>query len=163
MTITGTGIILNNEMDDFSAQPGVPNTYGLIGAEANAIVPQKRPLSSMSPTIVLKDGKPFMVIGSPGGPRIITTVLQVILNVIDYQLDIQTAVDAPRIHHQWRPHPLRLEAAHPTDLDALKQLGHKVDRRGKWSAAHGIVYDIETGVMYGGADYRTGDGAAIGW
>ena len=163
MIIAGTGIILNNEMDDFSVQPGVPNIYGLIGAEANAIAPQKRPLSSMSPTIVLKDGNLFMVIGSPGGPRIITTVLQVIINVIDYGLDIQDAIDAPRIHHQWRPDLLRLEEAHPVDRDALKKLGHQIRHKGKWSVAQGIVLDVQTGVMYGGSDYRIGDGSAIGW
>ena len=104
-----TGILLNNELDDFSAKPGVANAYGLIGGAANAVEPSKRPLSSMSPTIVLKDGKPFLVTGSPGGSRIITTTLQVIMNVIDHGMNIAEATFAPRIHHQWLPDELRVE------------------------------------------------------
>ena len=99
----GTGILLNNELDDFAAKPDAPNAYGLIGYEANAPGPGKRPLSSMTPTIVLKDGKPFLVTGSPGGSRIITTVLQVVVDVIDRGMDIASAVSAPRIHNQWMP------------------------------------------------------------
>ncbi|MGH6904657.1 MAG: gamma-glutamyltransferase, partial [Geminicoccaceae bacterium] len=109
----GTGILLNNELDDFSAKPGVPNAYGLIGGDANAVQPSKRPLSSMSPTLVLKDGKPFLVTGSPGGPRIITTTLQVIMNVIDRGMDAAAAVAAPRIHHQWSPDNVLVENALP--------------------------------------------------
>ena len=105
----GTGILLNNEMDDFSAKPGVPNAYGLIGGDANAVAPDKRPLSSMSPTIVLKDGKTFLVTGSPGGSRIITTVLQIIMNVIDHGMNVAEASAAPRMHHQWLPDELRVE------------------------------------------------------
>ncbi|MBW4290925.1 gamma-glutamyltransferase, partial [Escherichia coli] len=99
----GTGVLLNNEMDDFTSKPGVPNLYGLVQGEANAIAPKKTPLSSMSPTIISKDGKPFMVIGSPGGSRIITITLEAILNVIDHGMNIQEAIDAPRGHHQWLP------------------------------------------------------------
>ena len=104
----GTGIPLNNELDDFSAKPGVPNAYGLIG-DANAVAPHKRPLSSMAPTIVLQDGAPFLVTGSPGGPRIITTTLQIIMNVIDHGMNIAEATYAPRVHHQWLPDELRIE------------------------------------------------------
>ena len=105
----GTGILLNNELDDFAAKPGAPNAYGLVGGDANAPGPGKRPLSSMTPTIVLKDGKPFLVTGSPGGSRIITTVLQVIVNVIDHSMTIAEAVAAPRLHHQWLPDEVLVE------------------------------------------------------
>jgi len=159
--IPGTGIFWNNEMDDFSSQPGVPNYFGLIGAEANAIAPGKRPLSSMTPTLVFKDGKPFMVVGSPGGPRIITTVLQVILNVIDHGLDIQEAVDAPRIHHQWLPDRIYIESGIPYDvIQNLVIKGHDVQIGGYWSAAQAILIDPETGLIYGGADSRIEGGAA---
>jgi len=163
MIIEGTGIILNNEMDDFSAQPGVPNIYGLVGAEANSIAPQKRPLSSMSPTLLVKDNQTFMVIGSPGGPRIITTVVQSIINVIDYGMDIQAAVDAPRIHHQWKPNKLRIEADYRVDTSMLLALGHQIEKKGSWSLAHGIVFEVNTGIIYGGADNRNQDSLAIGW
>jgi len=163
MIIEGTGIILNNEMDDFSAQPGVPNIYGLVGAEANSIAPQKRPLSSMSPTLLVKDNQTFMVIGSPGGPRIITTVVQSIINVIDYGMDIQAAVDAPRIHHQWKPNKLRIEADYRVDTSMLLALGHQIEKKGSWSLAHGIIFEVNTGIIYGGADNRNQDSLAIGW
>ena len=163
MIIEGTGIILNNEMDDFSAQPGVPNIYGLVGAEANSIAPQKRPLSSMSPTLLVKDDQTFMVIGSPGGPRIITTVVQSIINVIDYGMDIQAAVDAPRIHHQWKPNKLRIEADYQVDTSMLLALGHQIEKKGSWSLAHGIIFEVNTGIIYGGADNRNQDSLAIGW
>ena len=107
--MAGAGFLLNNEMDDFSAKPGVPNAYGLIGGEANRIEPGKRMLSSMSPTILRKDGRNVLVTGSPGGSRIITTTLQVIMNVVDHGLNIQSAVSAPRIHHQWLPDEIRIE------------------------------------------------------
>ena len=103
----GTGVLLNNELDDFTAAPGASNAYGLVGFEANLPGPGKRPLSSMSPTIVLKDGKPVLVTGSPGGSRIISAVLQVIVNVIDYKMDVAAAVAAPRLHHQWLPDEVR--------------------------------------------------------
>ncbi|HET8773711.1 MAG TPA: gamma-glutamyltransferase, partial [Thermoanaerobaculia bacterium] len=127
VTAKGTGLLLNNEMDDFTSKVGVANDYGLIQGEANAIAPKKRPLSSMTPTIVLKDGKPYFVIGSPGGPTIINTVLQSIVNVIDFDMDIQQAVSAPRFHHQWLPDHIFWERL---DLDAdtwaaLEARGHK--------------------------------------
>ncbi|MDQ2696421.1 MAG: gamma-glutamyltransferase, partial [Pseudomonadota bacterium] len=127
ITAAGTGILLNNEMDDFAAKPGVPNAYGLIGGEANAVQPGKRPLSSMSPTLVLKDGQPFLVTGSPGGSRIITTVAQIIMNVIDHGMNIAEATIAPRIHHQWLPDEIRVEEGlSPDTLRLLEQMGHKV-------------------------------------
>ena len=109
----GTGVLLNNELDDFTAAPGASNAYGLVGFEANLPGPGKRPLSSMSPTIVLKDGKPVLVTGSPGGSRIISTVLQVIVNVLDYDMNVAAAVDAPRLHHQWLPDEVRAEQRFP--------------------------------------------------
>lgn len=127
LTAPGTGVLLNNEMDDFTAKPGVPNLYGLVQGVANAVAPGKRPLSSMSPTIVTKDGKPVMVVGTPGGSRIITAVLHSIINVIDYGMNIQEAVDAPRFHQQWLPEATNLErfALSPDTQKMLEALGHK--------------------------------------
>ena len=126
IVVTGAGFLLNNEMDDFSAKPGVPNSFGLVGAEANAIAPGKRMLSSMTPTIVLKDGQPFLVTGSPGGSTIITTVLQVVVNVIDHGMDLAAAVSRPRFHHQWLPNRVVFEpgAFSKQTLDALAGRGH---------------------------------------
>ncbi len=127
LTASDTGILLNNEMDDFSAKPGVPNFFGLIGGEFNAIEPEKRMLSSMTPTIVLKEGKPFLVTGSPGGSRIITAILQVIMNVIDHQMNIAEATNAGRIHHQWLPDELRFEVGLNEDTRwLLNSKGHKL-------------------------------------
>lgn len=127
MVAEGTGVMLNNELDDFAAKAGVPNGFGLIGGDANAPAPGKRPLSSMSPTFVLKDGQIFMVTGSPGGSRIITTVVQVISNVIDHGMNVQEAVSAPRIHHQWLPDELRTERGLSIDtVRILEGRGHKV-------------------------------------
>ena len=121
----GTGVMLNNELDDFTAAPGASNAFGLVGFEANLPGPGKRPLSSMSPTIVLKDGKPVLVTGSPGGSRIISTVLQVIVNVLDYHMDVAAAVAAPRLHHQWLPDEVRVERGFAEDtLAGLKAKGH---------------------------------------
>ncbi len=151
----GTGILLNNEMDDFSAKPGVPNAYGLIGGEANAIEPGKRPLSSMSPTIVMKDGKPFLVTGSPGGSRIITTVLQVIMNVIDHDLNIAEAMAAPRIHHQWLPDRLRIEEGlSPDTLRMLVAMGHELDLKRAMGSAQSIMIDPKSGYRLGASDPR---------
>ena len=112
----GTGVLLNNELDDFTAKPGAANAYGLVGFDANLPGPGKRPLSSMTPTIVLKDGKPFLVTGSPGGSRIITAVLQVIVNVIDFHMPIDKAVEAPRLHHQWQPDETYVEPGFAPDV-----------------------------------------------
>ena len=132
----GTGVLLNNELDDFTAAPGASNAFGLVGFEANLPGPGKRPLSSMSPTIVLKDGKPVLVTGSPGGSRIISAVMQVIVNVIDYKMDIAAAVAAPRGHHQWLPDDVRFERGFPDEVLAeLKAKDHKViDQLGQTSA-----------------------------
>jgi gamma-glutamyltranspeptidase / glutathione hydrolase len=128
VTVPGLGFLLNDEMDDFTAKPGVPNMFGLIQGEANAIQPGKRPLSAMTPTIVTKDGKFFMAVGAPGGPRIITAVLQVILNVIDNGMNAQDAVDTPRIHHQWMPDRLEFERGiSPDTLALLAAKGHKIE------------------------------------
>jgi len=173
----GTGILLNNEMDDFTSKPGVPNLYGLVQGEANAIEPHKTPLSSMSPTIVSKDGKPFMVIGSPGGARIITITLEAIINVIDHGMNIQEAIDAPRIHHQWLPDKVYMEpfALSPDTRRMLIAMGHDVDIDRNWpiwGQAAGIlaggesVSEIEKGggARYNGAiDSRALSGAARGY
>jgi gamma-glutamyltranspeptidase/glutathione hydrolase len=126
VTAASTGVLLNDEMDDFTAKLGVPNIYGLVQGEANAIAPGKRPLSSMSPTIVTKDGQPVMVVGTPGGSRIITAVLHTIINVIDYGMNVQEAVDAPRFHQQWLPNPTNLEtfAVSPDTRKILEGMGH---------------------------------------
>ena len=116
----GTGVLLNNELDDFAAAPGVPNAFGLVGYEANEPGPNKRPLSSMTPTIVLHRGKPLIVTGSPGGSRIITAVMQVLINVVDYRMSIAEAVQAPRIHHQWLPDETMIEAAYPDATGARR-------------------------------------------
>ncbi len=128
VTVPGLGFLLNDEMDDFTSKPNAPNLFGLVQGEANAIQPGKRPLSAMSPTIVLRDGQPYLILGSPGGPRIVTAVLQVLLNVIDFHMNIQDAVDAPRFHHQWKPDTLYLERGISPDTVALLQArGHHVD------------------------------------
>lgn len=158
----GTGILLNNEMDDFSAKPGVPNAYGLIGGEANAVGPAKRPLSSMTPTIVLKDGQPFLVTGSPGGSRIITTVLQVIMNVIDHGMNIAEASAAVRVHHQWLPDELRIEEGLNRDTIALLEaLGHKIAVKEAMGSTQSIVRQ-EDG-LYGYSDPRRPDALTLGY
>ncbi|AIL31928.1 gamma-glutamyltransferase [Basilea psittacipulmonis] len=158
----GTGILLNNEMDDFSSKPGVPNAFGLIGGEANAIAPKKRPLSSMTPTIVMKDGKPFILTGSPGGARIITTVLQSIVNIIDFELNPAQAILTPRVHHQWLPDEIRIEKGiSPDTIDILKRQGYKVSEK----ATMGRVQIIQVGSdgYYGASDTRNPDGKALGY
>jgi gamma-glutamyltranspeptidase/glutathione hydrolase len=157
----GTGILLNNELDDFAAKPGAPNAYGLVGGAANAPGPGKRPLSSMTPTIVLKDGKVFLVTGSPGGSRIITTVLQVITNVIDYRMNVRRAVAAPRIHHQWLPDEVSVEQGVSPDLiDVLEGRGHKVVGREPWGSANSILATPDG--LAGAADPRTRGSLAVG-
>jgi gamma-glutamyltranspeptidase/glutathione hydrolase len=159
---TGTGITLNNEMDDFSIKPGVPNAFGLLGGDANAVGANKRPLSSMTPTIVLKDSKPFLVTGSPGGSRIITTTLQIILNTIDHKLNAAEASIAPRMHHQWEPDVIRLERGFSADtLEILGQKGHKISvgrTMGKTQTIKFNGTDIEA---Y--SDPRNPDGRALGY
>ncbi|KMQ74097.1 gamma-glutamyltransferase [Marinobacter subterrani] len=163
ITVEGAGFLLNNEMDDFSAKPGVPNAYGLIGGEANKVEPGKRMLSSMSPTIVKKNGKNVLVTGSPGGSRIITTTLQVIMNVIDHGMNIQTAVSVPRIHHQWLPDEIRIEQGiSPDTIRLLEQQGHKVVRNSAMGAIQSIMIG-EDGTLYGGADPRRSTSSAMGY
>lgn len=162
IVVPGAGFLLNNEMDDFSAKPGVPNAYGLIGGAFNKIEPGKRMLSSMSPTIVKKDGKNFIVTGSPGGSRIITTTLQVIMNVIDHNLNIQSAVNAPRIHHQWHPDEIRIEEGISQDtVQLLENLGHRVVRRAAMGAIQSI--HIVGNQFYGAPDPRRGTSSARGF
>ncbi|HSQ23238.1 MAG TPA: gamma-glutamyltransferase [Pyrinomonadaceae bacterium] len=163
----GTGIIMNDEMDDFAAKPGTPNLYGLIQGERNAVAPRKRPLSAMTPTFVLrKDGSLWFTVGSPGGPTIINTVLDVITNVIDYNMNIQQAIDAPRIHHQWLPDELVYE---PYGLSgdtqrALASRGHKlVDKPRYLGDCEGIMIEEKTGMRLGATDPRRSDGLAVGY
>ena len=159
---TGTGITLNNEMDDFSVKAGVPNAFGLIGGDANAVAAKKRPLSSMTPTMVLKDGKPFLVTGSPGGSRIITTTLQIILNTIDHQLNAAEASTALRMHHQWEPDVIRLEKGFNQDsTDKLKQMGHKLTIGRPMGRTQTIK--ITSDGFEGYADPRNPDGKALGY
>ena len=162
----GTGIMLNDEMDDFAAKPGTPNLYGLIQGERNAVAPKKRPLSAMTPTIVLrKDGSLWFTVGSPGGPTIINTVLCIITNVIDYEMNIQQAIDAPRIHHQWLPDELTGE---PFGLSgdtqrALTTRGHTLAKKRYLGDAEGIMIEEKTGVRLGATDPRRSDGQAVGY
>ena len=140
-TAAGTGILLNNEMDDFSAKPGVPNALGLIGGEFNGIEPEKRMLSSMTPTIVMQKGKPYLVTGSPGGGRIITTVLQILLNVIDHKMNIATATNAVRVHHQWLPDELRVEQGLNGDtIGLLRKKGHQISVQDAMGSTQSIMY-----------------------
>ena len=162
ITVTGAGFILNNEMDDFSSKPGVPNMFGLVGNEANAIEAFKRPLSSMTPTIVLKDKKPYLILGTPGGSTIITTVFQNILNVVVHNMNIKESVDAPRFHSQWLPDQIDYEKNSLSEktINELIGLGHKLEQRGYIGEANGIM--INDGMYWGGADKR-GENTAIGY
>ncbi|WP_409025508.1 gamma-glutamyltransferase [Gallibacterium anatis] len=158
----GTGILLNNEMDDFSSKPGVPNAFGLIGGEANAIAAKKRPLSSMTPTLVMKDNKPFLVTGSPGGARIITTVLQSIVNTIDYKMNVAEAISVPRVHHQWLPDELRIEEGiSPDTIHLLQKEGYKVVTKASMGRVQ-IVQSTEDG-FFGASDPRNPDGATFAY
>ena len=136
-----TGFFLNDEMDDFTIKPGVPNLFGLVQGKTNVIAPGKRPLSSMSPTIVTKAGKTFMVLGSPGGSRIITIGLETLMNVVDYGMNIQEAVDAPRIHHQWLPDEVYVEpfALSPDTAKILTDMGYVIKTQTPWGAAEAIL------------------------
>jgi gamma-glutamyltranspeptidase/glutathione hydrolase len=158
----GTGVLLNNELDDFAAAPGAPNAFGLVGYEANEPGPNKRPLSSMTPTIVLKNGKPVLVTGSPGGSRIITAVLQVLLNVIDHRMTIAEAVQAPRIHHQWLPDETMAEAGVPAEMvKALAARGHNVKVWPPFTSANSIL--VTPDGLIGAADTRTRGALAAGY
>jgi gamma-glutamyltranspeptidase/glutathione hydrolase len=159
VTAPGLGFLLNNEMDDFAAKPGHPNLFGLVQGEPNAVQPGKRPLSSMTPTIVVRDGRLYLVAGSPGGPRIISTVLQVLLNVFDFGMNIQDAVDWPRFHHQWLPDTLNMEPGFsPDTIRLLEERGHAVERAR--SIGEVAAIRAEGGWLEGAADSRTESAAA---
>ena len=158
----GTGILLNNEMSDFSAKPGVANAFGLLGGEANAVQAGKRPLSSMTPTIVFKDGKPYFATGSPGGSRIITTVLQVILNIIDHDMNVGEASNVPRIHHQWYPETLFIEKGIGYDTQTLlRARNHDVKYRNAMGSTQTIM--LRNGLLFGASDPRRPDAATMGF
>jgi gamma-glutamyltranspeptidase/glutathione hydrolase len=157
----GTGVILNNEIDDFSIQPGTPNVYGLIGVEANSIQPRKRPLSSMAPTIVLEQDRPVLIVGASGGPRIISAVLQTILNVLDFNLPVEKAVDAARVHHQWQPNELAVEKGIDSQTRiSLERRGHAVRERNLLGVVQAIL--SKAGKVSGKADSRKEERAAPG-
>jgi len=162
ITVTGAGFLLNNEMDDFSSKPGEPNMFGLLGNEANAVEAKKRPLSSMTPTIVLKDNRPFLILGSPGGSTIITTVMQNILNVVIHDMNIEEAVSSPRVHSQWLPDMVFHEknGLNKDIINQLKKMGHDVKMRSSIGEANGIL--INKKGFWGGADPR-GENTAIGY
>ncbi len=164
ITVPGLGFLLNNEMDDFSAKPGTANMFGLVQGEANAIQPGKRPLSSMTPTIVLRDGKLYMTAGAPGGSRISTAVLQVILNVVDFGMNVQDAIDAPRVHHQWQPDKLSLERGiSPDTVALLKSRGYDVDYAPGVVLAQVAAIVSDGGWLQGGSDGRSAAGKAAGY
>jgi len=163
VVIPGTGVVMNDEMDDFSVQPGVPNAFGLIGAEANAVGPSKRPLSSMTPTIVLKRGKPIIAVGAAGGPKIISAVLQELVGMLDLGLSPSEAIGAPRIHQQWSPDELMAEKSLPEEVKAaLTARGHKVKELNSLSVSHLVTRAADGGSFTGAADPRS-TGVASGW
>lgn len=164
VVVEGAGFLLNNEMDDFSIQPGVPNQFGLTGGEANKIEAGKRMLSSMTPTIVFKDDKPFLVLGSPGGSTIITVVLQVIMNVIDFNMNMQDAIDKARIHHQWLPDRIDFEQYGLAEdvINSLHSKGHKLGSERTLGRVEGILIDSNNNIYFGATDPR-GYGAAVGY
>jgi len=160
IVIPGTGMLMNNQMDDFSAKPGTPNGYGLLGAEANAIAARKRPLSSMTPTIVFKDGKPYVLTGSPGGSKIINAVLQILLNVMVHDMNIAEATSTPRIHHQWLPDVLNLEPGFsPDTIKLLKEMGYKINIDQTLGSTQSIMW--KDGIFYGAADPRRPGAGAV--
>ena len=178
VTIPGTGILMNNEMDDFTAKPGVPNMFRLIQGEANAIAPGKRPLSSMTPTFVFQNGKIFLVTGAPGGSTITTAVLQVITNVIDFGMPVSLAVSAPRIHHQWMPDVVNYDpyGLGRDTMDLLRAMGHQFEQRNFFGAQRfasvierypndtmTIMVDPATKLRLGAADSRKPDALAAGY
>jgi gamma-glutamyltranspeptidase / glutathione hydrolase len=166
VTIRGTGVLMNDEMDDFTAKPGAANMWGLVQSDANAIAPRKRPVSSMTPTIILKDEKPYFAIGSPGGGTIPNTVMQVIVNIIDYKMNLQQAIESPRFHHQWMPDEIQYE---PMSLNAdtrkaMEAMGHKFSEDPYFLGdVQGIMIEPETGMLLGGCDPRRGGLTAIGY
>jgi len=163
VTVPGLGFLLNDEMDDFSAKPGMPNLFGLVQGETNSIAPGRRPLSSMVPTIVQKDGKPFLVLGAPGGSMIITAVLQVMLNVMDFGMNVQDAIDFPRIHHQWKPDTLGIErGVSPDTIALLKKAGYSIEDAKPIVIARVEAILLSDGWLQGGHDER-GTGKVSGY
>jgi len=164
IVVPGAGFLLNNEMGDFNAGPGLTDATGLVGTDPNLAQPGKRMLSSMTPTILAQDGRLLMVTGSPGGRTIINTVLQTILNVVDFGMNVQEAIDAPRVHHQWLPDQLAHErfGFSPDTLAILAGRGHKLLETGQQGVAEAIVYDVRQDLLEGGSDRRAPDGAAVG-
>src|SRR6266436_3836152 len=163
VTAEGLGFLLNDEMDDFAAKQGVPNMFGLIQGPANAIGPGKRPLSAMAPTMVLKDGKLFLVLGSPGGPRIITIVTNILIDIVDFSLDIAEAVNAPRFHNPWLPDQIPVEdRLSPDTMNVLRSKGHKLDVEHFWGDGECIMVDPKTGERLGASDGRN-NGKAVGY
>jgi gamma-glutamyltranspeptidase / glutathione hydrolase len=164
IVVPGAGFLLNNEMGDFNAGPGLTDATGLIGTDPNLARPGKRMVSSMTPTILVRDGKPFLVVGSPGGRTIINTVLQVVLNVVDYGMNVQDAVDAPRIHHQWLPDQIRYEknGLSPDTVALLRARGHEMTAAEVQGVVQAILYDAARDILEGATDRRANDGAAIG-
>ncbi len=162
VVIPGTGVFMNNEMDDFSVQPGVPNAFGLIGSEANSVAAGKRPLSSMSPTIALKDGKPIIALGAAGGPTIITQTVQNLIAMLDLGQSPESAIRQPRLHHQWRPDQVRVEKAMDIGVrSSLERLGHQLSVTGTMGVSHIIATDRD-GAFVGAADPR-GIGTVAGY
>jgi gamma-glutamyltranspeptidase / glutathione hydrolase len=164
VVVDGAGFLLNDEMDDFASKPGEPNMFGLIGNEANAIEPNKRMLSSMTPTIILKDGNPFMVIGSPGGGRIITSVYNTIIGIIDFRMSLDSAIDKPRFHHQWLPEYIQYESGSIDEevMGKLKDKGHQLEKVSDFGRVEGILIDWNNRTYYGHSD-RRGYGTALGF
>jgi gamma-glutamyltranspeptidase/glutathione hydrolase len=170
VTIPGTGFLMNNEMDDFASKPGSANMFGLVQGEANSIAPHKRPLSSMTPSFVLKDGKLFLATGSPGGPTIINTTLEIITNVIDHGMPAMQAVEAPRFHHQWMPDLIDFEinGLSPDTVAILRGMGHILKPHANFEGAYQgdgetIEIDPASGLRLGASDPRRADGRAIGY
>jgi gamma-glutamyltranspeptidase/glutathione hydrolase len=165
IVVEGAGFLLNNEMGDFNAQPGLTDLRGRIGTDANLIRPQQRMLSSMTPTIIAKDGVPVFATGTPGGKTIINTTLQTILNIIDFDMSIAESVEAGRMHHQWLPDVTGIEAAafSPDTLELYRKLGHEIRELGSIGSAMGVYRDPETGVLSGAADSRAADGGAVSY
>jgi gamma-glutamyltranspeptidase/glutathione hydrolase len=167
MMAGNTGFFLNDEMDDFAAKPGAANQFGLVQGEANNIQPGKRPLSSMMPTIVMQDRQPLIVVGSPGGPRIISSVFLTIVNMLDYGLDVQAAVDAPRFHQQWLPDWVDIEKKpyvfSPDTIQKLEEMGYRFKKHALWGAVEAIYVDPKTKLLYGGSDDRKASGGALGY
>jgi len=165
ITVDGGGYLLNNELGDFNAVPGLTDDRGNIGTAPNLVAPQKRPLSSMTPTIVAQDGKPVFAVGSPGGKTIINTTMQLILNIIDHGFNVAESVEAGRIHHQWLPDFTSVEsnALSPDTLRLYQEKGHQIRERGSQGAAMGVYHDRDNGLYLGASDSRRGDGAAVGY